>query len=138
MGPSFLSMLVFGVRMNGFLSKRCVYFPGFYLAAGSALGLSFLGVVACIDWKYFAMVLLCVLCGVLVLLLLASGVSTVASSARMSTPLPVHRMRMHSVPNGGSIAEGFCLSTIRVGCSLSTREFYASTCFQYDEPVTSM
>ena len=41
MGPSFLSMLVFGVRVNRFLCKRCVYFSGLYLAARSALDLSF-------------------------------------------------------------------------------------------------
>ena len=43
MGPSYLSMLVFGVRIHGFLSTRCIYFPGLFLAAGSTLGLSFLG-----------------------------------------------------------------------------------------------
>ena len=43
MGPSFMSMLVFGVRINGFLctSKQCVYFSGLYLAARFALDLSF-------------------------------------------------------------------------------------------------
>ena len=40
-GPSLLSMLVFGVRVNGFLWKRCVYFSGLYLAARSTLDLSF-------------------------------------------------------------------------------------------------
>ena len=35
----------------------------------------------------------------------------------VSTPLPVHRMRMHLDPNGGSFAEEFrCLATIRIGC----------------------
>ena len=80
----------------------------------------FLGVVACVGWKNFAMVLLCVLCrGRLVLLLLAFGVSTVSKSLlllHMSTPLSVHCMRMHSAPIGDSIAEGFRRSTIRIGC----------------------
>ena len=39
-------MLVFGVQITGFLSRRCVYFPGFYLAVGSTLSLSFFGMVS--------------------------------------------------------------------------------------------
>ena len=41
MGLSFLSMLVFAVRVIGFLCQRCVYFSGLYLAARSVLYLSF-------------------------------------------------------------------------------------------------
>ena len=80
----------------------------------------FLGGPTCIGWKYFAMVLVCVLCcGRLVLLLLTWGWSTLPKILlllHMSTSLPVHRMRMHSDPKGGSIAEGFRLSTICIGC----------------------
>ena len=89
-------------------------------ACPSSVRCLFLGVAACIGLKWFAMVLLCALCrGRFGLLLLVSVRSTVSNSLlllHMSTPLPVHRMRMHSVPNGGSIAEGFRRSTIRMGC----------------------
>ena len=80
----------------------------------------FLGGSTCIGWKYFAMMLVCVLCcGRLVLLLVTWGVSSASKILLMlhiSTPLPVHCMQMHSDPNGGSIAEGYRLSTIRIGC----------------------
>ena len=88
-------------------------------ACPSSVRCLFLGVAACIGLKYFAMVLLCALCrGRFGLLLLVSGGFTVSNSIlllHMSTPLPVHRMRMHSFPNGGSIAEEFRRSTIRMG-----------------------
>ena len=77
----------------------------------------------CICWKYFAMALVCVLCcGRLVSLLVTWGVSSASKILlllHISTPLPVHRMRMHSDLNGGSIAEVFRLSTIRIGCLFS-------------------
>ena len=59
------------------------------------------------------MVLVCVLCcGRLVLVPVTRGVSAASKIILLlyiSTPLPVHRMRMHSDPNRGSIAEGFRL-----------------------------
>ena len=68
-------------------------------------------------WKYFAMVLVCVLCcGRLVFLLVTWRVSSASKTLlllHISTPLPVHRMRMPSDPNGGSIAERFRLSTAK-------------------------
>ena len=79
-GPSFLSMLVFGVRMHGFLRTRCIIFLDFTLLLSplwtcpSSVRCLFLGVAACIGLRYFAMVLLCAVCrGRFGLLLLVSG-----------------------------------------------------------------
>ena len=122
-GPLFLSMLVFVVRGIVYLCNLCVYFLDFTLLLFSVCPCPslFLGVAACSGWKYIEMVLLCVLCwGRLTLLLLTCEVSTVSSILlllHMSTPLPVHRIRMHSFSKGGSIAEVFRLSTIRIGCA---------------------
>ena len=122
MGPSFLSMLVFAVRVIGFLYQRCVYFSGLYLADRTVLYLSF-----SLLWSGCLYRLEVFRNGVTLypvqrsscLLLLACAVSTVSKShllLHISTPLPVHRMRLHSYPNRGLIAEGFRLSTIRMGC----------------------
>ena len=119
MGPSLYSMFVFGVRVIGLLCRRYIYFSAFYLAASSVLSLScpclFLGGPTCIGWKYFATVLVCVLCGgrhaSLPVTWGVPAASKILLLLHMSTPLPVHRMRMHSDLYGGSIAEGFRLST---------------------------
>ena len=51
MGPSFLSMLVFVVRVIGFLCKPCVHFSGLYFATISGLYLSFpLPRCGCLYW----------------------------------------------------------------------------------------
>ena len=51
MGPSFLSMLVFVVRVIGFLCQRCIYFPGLYFVTSSVLYLSYpLPRCGCMCW----------------------------------------------------------------------------------------
>ena len=54
MGPSFLPMLVFVVRVIVYLCKLCVYFSRFYFATFPVCPCPalFLDVAACIGWKY--------------------------------------------------------------------------------------
>ena len=140
MGTSFLSMLVFTVRVIGFLCQRCIYFSGLYLATSSDLYLSFsLPRCGCL----YRLEIFCN--GVNLWSVLRSscftsvglGVSTESKNLlllHMSTPLPVHCVQMHLDPKGGLIAEGFCPSTIYMR-SFSIHELCASTCLLYCKPV---
>ena len=118
MGPSLFLMLVFSVRDICFLCQRCVYFSGFYLATCSVLYLScsLPGGPTCISWKYFAMVLVCVLCcGRLVLLLLTWGVSTVSKNLCCSI-YPLHCLSINALRSKRRLDRRWVSSTIRIGC----------------------
>ena len=104
----------------------------------------FLGVAACFGWKYFEMVLFCVLCcSRLVLLLLACGVSTVSNSLLLlhiyvySTACPSYAKCTHSRKEARSPRDFFCQLSVW-DVPVSTRELCASTCFRNDEPVVSI
>ena len=112
-GPFILSMLIFVVRDIGFLCKRCAYFSGFCFAIISGLYLSF-PLPRCGRLYWVEIFQNGVdLCPLLRLSCFTSmslwGVYCVkeSSAAPYVTPLPVHRMRLHSVLKCGSIAEGF-------------------------------
>ena len=96
------------------LRWRCTYFSAFYLATCPCL---FLGGHTCL------------LDGRLTFLPVTLGVCSASKSfllLHISTPLPVQLIRMHSDPNGGSIAEEFCLSITRIGCYWITNVFAIS------------
>ena len=122
MGPFLYSMLVFLVSVTGLLRRRCIWFSAFtlLLVLFYTCPCLILGGLTCIGWKYFATMLVCVLCcGRLVFLLPTWGLSSASNILlllHISTPLVVHRIRLHSNLNKGSIAEGFSLSIARIGC----------------------
>ena len=124
--PSLYLMFVVLVRVISFLHWLCIIFLAFYLATCSVLylSLSFRLEVVCNG-------MVCILlCGRLTFLRVTLGVSFASKSLlllHISTPLPVHRIRMLADLKEGSIAEEFCLSITRIEC-LSSQSWILREC----------